>query len=520
VALFTLTGLNAGCLDEHPGHDAATTQQPLVGGTISSLRPEIGQINGGSCTATLIGPQLVVTAAHCARDAPTGSFAVAGHGFTYSYDHTRTWQGSEVSGLYNADVAILHLTTAVPSSVATPATLSVNVPVNGTRATTFGYGCTDRNTMAGAGTKRFFQFTVGPSPDTLCYGDSGGPVVLGNAGDGGLIYAINSAFGVDLPSGLGDVFGDVATHKIQIEDVLHGWNGQLEQGFDRIGTNGAYRSLATASPQVCSDACKRDAACRSFAWTPDQCWLQNDAPELVSHPGFVSGLPPPFETATDRSGSDYTNFVPSAAMPELCASACQIDAAMCKAWTYDAPVGTAPAHCWLKNAVPAATAAATAISGVANRLLEVGYDRPGGDYWHGPGFSFAAQCAQKCAADKACRSFSWTSTTNTCWLKNTVPQASAGPISVAGVKRGVEVDVDRAGANISSFASTDPSPFACQAACAGNLGCKAWTYVRPVTGSRDYTCYIKSGIAPAVASPDRGLVSGIKGLEFLPAPSH
>lgn len=78
------------------------------------------------------------------------------------------------------------------------------------------------------------------------------------------------------------------------------------------------------------------------------------------------------ETDTDRMGSDYSGYDLSAADPELCRKACEDDA-QCKAYTYVKPGVQGPnARCYLKNAVPAASANACCISGVKQAVARSG----------------------------------------------------------------------------------------------------------------------------------------------------
>ena len=105
--------------------------EPLVGGTYTFERPEVGsmQMGGGACTATLVGPRLVITASHCvdytSRETVGnyGTFEVRrarGESRTYRIQRIAAYMGpSEVIG--QTDVALMQLSSAVPADVATPA---------------------------------------------------------------------------------------------------------------------------------------------------------------------------------------------------------------------------------------------------------------------------------------------------------------------------------------------------------------------------------------------------------------
>jgi hypothetical protein len=342
--------------------------------------------------------------------------------------------------------------------------------------------------------------------------------MYGNFDGHGDLYAVNSTSGDHSGYGPGDGFSDVSTRKLEIEDVIHGWhNTSLEQDVVRVGT--AFRTLTASTAQACSAACAQDAQCHTFTWTPNTCFLQSDTPDFYPRAGFVSGLAPAMEHGMDRLGADARQI--STATPEQCAAACLTDVnEVCRAWSFDLPVGGNPARCWLKTGVPAAVPNSNVVSGVANRLLETGFDRPGSDFQLLAATS-PPQCAQQCAQRATCRAFSWAN--NTCHLKNAVPNAVASAPVTSGVRRGLEINIDRPGANIRSFDSTDPSPLVCQASCAATAACKAWTFVPHPTQpdqTTTNTCYLKTTIAAAQPDTTRGLISGIKGMEFLPAPSH
>jgi hypothetical protein len=534
-----------GCALDDAAPDLDHSDQTIITpqGHPTTVRPEIGMylntdghghITTFGCTATLIAPDIVVTSNGCLpvgnpSPFPPQAFVIGGlTGTQYVVDRMYR-MGSDVvtfesaptkngRGIYHAEVGLLHLATPVPSSVATPATIAINLPAEGTASTTFGYGCTERTNATIDFLKRYFGFTVGVSPNVLCPGDWGGPVMYGSFDGHGDLYALNSTLGDHGGYGPGDGFSDVSTRKLEIEDVIHSWhNTSLEQDLDRLGTS--FRTLTTASALACSAECTKDARCRTFAWTPNTCFLQSDTPDFFPHAGFVSGLAPAMEPGLDRLGADARSI--STATPEECAAACLTDTSeVCQAWSFDRPVGGNPARCWLKTGVPAAVANSNVVSGVASRLLEAGFDRPGGDFQTVATFS-PAQCAQQCAQRATCRAFSWASAT--CHLKNVVPNAVASSPVTSGVKRGLEINIDRPGANIRSFDSTDPSPRVCQASCAATTGCKAWTFVPHPTQTDQTTlntCYLKSEIAAARVETTRGLISGIRGMEFLPAPSH
>lgn len=83
----------------------------------------------------------------------------------------------------------------------------------------------------------------------------------------------------------------------------------------------------------------------------------------------------------------------------------------------------------------------------------------------------------------------------------------AGP---AAAQSAWESDTDRLGLDLRGFDLAAADPATCQAACAADPACRAWTYVKPGTtqGPRP-RCWLKSGVPPARPAPC--CISGVKG---------
>lgn len=500
------------CVEPDP---LATDESELVGGVATSLRPEIGTFGG--CTATLIGPRFVLTAAHCLSPDYTGTTVVPGQAFTFTDAGgvARSYPIDRIHSFANrhelllgddvlaSDVALLRLASAVPASQATPAALSTQQPNAGQWATIFGFGCQDR-TAGGGGFKQFVAFQwLSPESTALCPGDSGGPVVHGGPSERGAIFGVNSGYWFNDGT---DIFGYAALYKPQIERLMRDWTDGREVGFDRPGMD--FFNATTASAAACQQVCQRDGRCRAFTWVTatGACWLKDGVPDLVPGAGLVSGLPAVLEPGLNRSGLDYRNLTVTRA--EECAATCARDTA-CKAWTF-----INGGSCWLKNGVPSATDRADCTSGVIDRSFERSYNRGGADI-ASLATSSARLCAAACARNEGCKAFTWTSLFGTnCWLKGGVPAAvKVTPAAVqSGVRRGVEPDSDRAGGDYRGFA-TVAHPYACQTACAADNACQAWTWIpAPPVGSP--MCWLKSSVRTRTTAI--GLVSGVKGLEFQP----
>lgn len=491
-----------------PAEESEQTADALAGGTISTLRPEVGQFEadatfgGTPCTATLIHPQHVITAAHCINyfqpsvpAGPFGMFVIGEHVYRVDRVHafTRFLTEGSVSGTRNMDVALLHLETAVPSTVATPARLADKPPAAGGLATAFGYGCPSRSS-ASTGDKRYFVFTYGQATQTLCQGDSGGPVFVGNQNAHGALWGINSSYS---PSTGNDTFADAAYLKPQIEALIRQWNGGLEPGFRRSLAT-AYRSVSVHSATACQSACRADPGCRAFTFDTTsltlapRCHLLSGAAPMLPTDGYVSGLPSvatPDLTFTSAPYATLTNI----ATAERCAARCG-ESVACRQWRWE------PDTCTLSTTAAPFTPCTNCAAGSKDQAREVDINRAGNDYASVASLD-AVRCEILCSLEYRCKAYTHVAAgvigaEARCFLKDApgVPSALLGATS--GVRRGLEINTDRPGSNLSSFTLPDPTPERCQAACRNDDDCKAWTYTPASTAGSRPRCALK-GAVPA-----------------------
>lgn len=524
-ALFVAPAtLLAGCAADPsgtPGETVATTAEAVVGGYVTTARPEIGiVVVGGGCTGTLISPRAVVTSSQCLSPAYTGTTAPPGSFFrlTDVVGGVHDYGIDDVWSFYpEGDVALVHLAAAVPASQALPATVVEQEPAIGTASTYFGYGCPD------FGTKRFYWLVYGQTTNQLCGGDAGAPAVLGYGNGPSTIWGITT-------SGQPDVLVPLWYFKTQIDAKLRAWDDAYAgQNVDRPGSD--YAAFSSRSPATCNGSCDADAQCQAWAWVAStyECWLKDAVPAPVPDPGVTSGTPHAFAANYDRAGNDVAiwNNVGSA---EDCQMECQMrQFDWCESWTWD----PATQACHLKNTVQASVYSPGKYSGVFDRAYEVGFDRPGGDLRQLQTTS-ADDCGWSCGRDWRCRAFVWSSTSNTCWLKDAVTPQVPSPQLTSGVRRGMRVGFMHGGvAPTSGFpvdttvlypapsaaAASSPSlanPFVCQSACLGTQWCHAWNLV--LLDHRGWCeLFADPTTLHAPASyPAPRTITGVRELEFVP----
>jgi len=150
--------------------------------------------NGSKCTAAIIGPRAVATAAHCAAQGATATFTVG------STTYTMKMFRSPLYSTKDHDVAIGVTTQDIvgvePASVGGKA-------VTGLGITLLGYGCTNPGGGGGndgvlrigdttvTGFSGFDMVSRKAGGAALCFGDSGGPAMLVENGKH-LLIGINS----------------------------------------------------------------------------------------------------------------------------------------------------------------------------------------------------------------------------------------------------------------------------------------------------------------------------------------
>jgi V8-like Glu-specific endopeptidase len=203
ILFSALFGLGcSGTIDSSP---TAESDAPIIGGSTDTADPAVVMLyaNSGSiCTATVISPTVLLTAAHCVSPQTVGSTtfqayfgadANAGGGTWAKVSATHYDSGFDVNDLNGGhDVAVAIL--ASPTSVAPkPVNRSSSITgMLGQSVRLVGYGLNNASAQAGAGTKRQVTTTlnqvtsqllqIGNSQKETCNGDSGGPAFMNFGG--------------------------------------------------------------------------------------------------------------------------------------------------------------------------------------------------------------------------------------------------------------------------------------------------------------------------------------------------
>lgn len=214
--------------DDAPPEGPPEFVEKLIDGEFTDIRPEVGYmlLNGGMCTATLIRRNVAITAAHCVEyrsaDSPgrrLGTLTLEPAGSApveFAIDGYKAYSGANDPGV--RDVAMLRLSSPVPSAVARPARIASRAPQAGEQILWMGYGCGRRGYHdEHSGRKQKIVFGFGGT-DNSCPGDSGGPSFLGMDGP---VFRVTSGY---YSNGGGDIFGDAVAIRDRLDAQADAWS--------------------------------------------------------------------------------------------------------------------------------------------------------------------------------------------------------------------------------------------------------------------------------------------------------
>lgn len=219
--IIASSALVVGCTADSGAEPTASNEAPIINGVETTGYPNVialygkkpGEQKGSLCTAELVAPTVLLTAAHCVSPAVVGDglvfSALTAANLTDQANPSPRVPVSEVhwDSAFNAqqltnghDIAVAIL--AQPITDVPLLKISRSTPTNLTKARLVGYGLNNGQQQTGAGIKRTAEVPIGSISETfvttgswggttMCNGDSGGPVLATINGED-VIIGVNS----------------------------------------------------------------------------------------------------------------------------------------------------------------------------------------------------------------------------------------------------------------------------------------------------------------------------------------
>ena len=238
---FVLLALASGARADIVGGEVVTEADPIRSSTAAFYSPSPDGRSGSLCTASVIGRDTALTAAHCIPRDGSHPVIIFGRTLKDPTAEKRTVSAMRVNPAWDThrgkvmdqgDIAVVKFDGGTPEGYRSIPIASKDSVHAGESATLAGYGVSDARRKSGAGVLRKTQVAVenpraGKSEMILdqshghgaCHGDSGGPAFIKEGGRTVVAGVTNRSYPASAPDDCGHkvVYTKVAAYKPWIE---------------------------------------------------------------------------------------------------------------------------------------------------------------------------------------------------------------------------------------------------------------------------------------------------------------
>ncbi len=262
ICFLTALGLSPIARADVIGGEEVGPSDPIRSSTAALYSPSADGRGGALCTASVIGKDIAVTAAHCITPGGPAPVMLFG-GNVHSPDTAKRpvtgevvnskWRTHAGKGMDEGDIALVKFPGGLPAGYAPVSTLTSDAAIQkGTAATLAGYGISNARTQTGAGVLRKTKVGVadprsGKSEMILdqshghgaCHGDSGGPAFIRQGGKMVLAGVTNRSYPARAP--------DDCAHRVVYTKIsaYHSWikNGEAKLRSSKGGATELKKTM-------------------------------------------------------------------------------------------------------------------------------------------------------------------------------------------------------------------------------------------------------------------------------------
>jgi hypothetical protein len=335
--VLAVFGLAPACGGQGPGTEPASLRQPILGGTLDTGDPSVVEfvalvspVAAAVCTASVVSPRVLLTAAHCIYEAPGAVYTVflgAANPIvdprqliriqSYALDPQFDNAHSELGH----DLAVLVMASPLPLAPIPLNRRPLTQDLVGRNVRYVGYGANDGRTKAGSGIKRQATSPVtgigdmiirlGPGMNPTCRGDSGGPLLM-DFGQGEVMVGVESH---------SDAENCMLHSFFQRVDTQVAWIDEQIRKFDPDGGAPPPADAGLADAGTADVVAGADAPSgRDLAAAPEAGVAPRPAPDAMELGGTGDGgaadSPPASDRGSPSSGCSYARS-PGAVAPVL-----------------------------------------------------------------------------------------------------------------------------------------------------------------------------------------------------------